>query len=98
MSVEHEAMPDHLTAEQIVSFKSGLLPYPQWLRALQHTQSCPFCKQVMFPPGEQSLFLENVRSKLDNVPGAQALFRHLDFAELWAYASGDYDGRDRLAI
>src|SRR5262249_20795654 len=76
-------------------FKSGTLPYPQWERAFRHMETCPVCKEAVFPHDDQAQFATDLLSKLQNLSN---VVPHLESEDFWAHASGDYSGRNRQRI
>jgi hypothetical protein len=88
-------MANHLTAEQIVSFRNRTCSGAQWEIAFEHAEHCTACNEALFTRTERDQAADELISTLRD---AYSVVRHLEFEDLWAHSIGNYAGRDQQMI
>jgi hypothetical protein len=80
-------MSQHLTLEEIVSFRSGNMPYPEWEKAFEHTKQCVACKDAVYPRAQREQTARDLLSRLENAENEHAEKKRDARRPRWAIAA-----------
>lgn len=96
-SLVYETMPEHLSAEEITSYRQRRTPPEELLRVDDHISQCAECRERLFSPSELGA-LDRYLKRSDVVSQVAPRSEHLSYEQLEAFVDGKMSSPTRKGV